>query len=92
MVWFVFIFFPRGEKSRRAEAGILETPGCGQSAGNISACGAGLRRRSLQPTELSLPHSFWLISSLHYKGRRVNIFLENNLMDMPSTNNQKANV
>jgi hypothetical protein len=78
--------------SHLAEARILETPGGRQSAGTSSAYGAGWRRRSLKPTELSLPHSFWLISILDKKGRHVNIFLEINFGDMPSINNQRADV
>src|ERR1035438_2104960 len=41
-------------------AGISETPGWWRPADIILACGARLRRRSWQPTELNLTHSFWL--------------------------------
>jgi hypothetical protein len=75
--------------SHPAEGEFLGTRGGGQFAGNISACGARLQRRSLQRTELSLPHSFWLISTILKKCRCVNGFLWEN-WDVPLTNNQRA--
>ena len=54
------MLFAVGGLLELAAAVILETPGCRRSADIVFACGARLRRRSLQPTELNLTHSFWL--------------------------------
>lgn len=56
-------------------AGILKRLGWQRGADIIVACGAGLRRRNLQPAELSLSHSFWREWIFLINCRGVNGFL-----------------
>jgi hypothetical protein len=61
-----------------AAAGILETPGGGQSADIVLAGGAGLRRRSFQSPKLDIFRSFWSDLAFPKKSRFVNSFSNNN--------------